>query len=274
MRPVRKFAAKTTGLHGLISGKEYTNPRCFLDIESAICGKTSTIISIDKELGIHDSNAIEAEILARRFATRKWRRRQSARSRENKNSVRRWGFRRRSQLSNRKGNAVSNYVIVPSLDTSPDAVEQRRRNRVDQIDVLLHRGVERLLELQCERDDLLRAPNPFYNYTMKHDLSTNQTFGDARTTREFNFPSPELVNEYSESHCCCYVCKCRRCIHRADVMKISGLAYFIPWAERLRSEYVLVLDLSRHMCCRLQNDLLEHHFSPLRTTTELFSVVM
>ncbi len=236
LRPVRKFAAKTTGLHGLISGKEYSVPHHFLDTEIAIGGKASTIISIDEELGIHDANAIEAEILARRFARRKWlRRAQSARSRENMNSGRRWGFRRGSQLSNRKGNTVSDYVIVPGLDVSPDAVEQRRRNRVEQIDVLLHRGFERLLELQCERDDLLRAPNPLYNYTMKHDPSTEQTFGDVRTTREFNFPSPELVNEYSECHCrYYYICECRRCNPpRAGMIIFSLLAYFISWAERL-----------------------------------------
>jgi hypothetical protein len=202
LRPVRKFAAKTTGLHGFLSGKEHTIPHHLLDTESAIGGKSSTIISIDEELGIHDANAIEAEVLARRFASRKWRRRaQSARSRDSKNAGRRWGFRRGNQLSNLKGNAVSDYVIVPSLDTSPDALEQRRRNRVEEIDVLLHRGVERLLELQCERDDLLCAPNPLFNYTKKYDPSTNRTFGDVRTNREFNFPSPELVNEYSEYSC-------------------------------------------------------------------------
>ena len=200
LRPVRKFAAKTTGLHGLLSGKEYTKLHHLLDTESAIGGKASTVISIDEELGIHDANAIEAEILARRFASRKWRRRikSPARSRGSKNPGRRWGFRRANQLSNLNGEAVSDYVIVPAVDTSPDAVEQRRRKRVEEIDVLLHRGVERLIELQCERDDLLCAPNPLFNYTKKNDPSTNQTFGDVRTSREFNFPSPELVNEYSE----------------------------------------------------------------------------
>jgi len=93
-------------------------------------------------------------------------------------------------------NVVSDYVVVPGLDPSPDALEHRRRERVEEIDRLLHRGSERLLELQCERDDLLCAPNPLYNYTKAGDPSTNRTFGDVRTTREFNFPSPELVDEY------------------------------------------------------------------------------
>lgn len=192
----------------MVSGKEYTNPRYFLDTECAIGGKASTIISIDEELGIHDANAVEAEILARRFASRKWRQRaQTARSKRSNNFRRGWRFRRRNPLSIPKGRNAADYVVVPVLDISPDALEQRRRNRVEEIDVLLQRGFERLLELQCERDDLLSAPNPLFNYTKKYDPSTNQTFGDVRTTREFNFPSPELVNEYSESLCYFFECE-------------------------------------------------------------------
>ena len=91
---------------------------------------------------------------------------------------------------------VSDYVVVSVLDSSPDALEHRRRKRVDEIDRLLLRGSERLLELQCERDDLLCAPNPLFNYTKKYHEETNHTFGDVRTTREFNFPSSDLVDEY------------------------------------------------------------------------------
>ncbi len=91
---------------------------------------------------------------------------------------------------------VSDYVVVSVLDSSPDALEHRRRKRVDEIDRLLLRGSERLLELQCERDDLLCAPNPLFNYTKKYHEETNRTFGDVRTTREFNFPSSDLVDEY------------------------------------------------------------------------------
>ena len=194
---MRKSIARATGLHGLISGKEYPAIEDSSDSKS----KASTVISIDEELGIHDANALEAEMLAKRVAHRNRRRRgQNARARGNNRPGRRWGFRRGQQGQNINGKISSDYVIVQALDSSPDALELRRRKRVEEIDRLLQRGSERLLELQCERDDLLCAPNPLFNYTKKHDPSTNHTFGDVRTTREFNFPSSELVNEYSE--CC------------------------------------------------------------------------
>jgi hypothetical protein len=201
LRPVRKAAAKATGLHGFISGKRHTNSHLLLDPVNSISGRTSTVISIDEELGIHDLNALEAETLARRFASRKMRRRVlDARKRgHDHQGSRRWGFRRGQQLPIPRAIVASDYVVVSALDTSPDALEQRRLTRVEEIDRLLHRGSERLLELQCERDDLLCAPNPLFNYTKKYDPSTNHTFGDVRTTREFNFPPPELVDEYSKS---------------------------------------------------------------------------
>ena len=188
LRGIRKSAAAYTGLHGFISGKEYIiHTQEVIESDNT----TSTVISIDEELGIHDTNAIQAEILARRVASRNRQRR----GRNNKG--RRWGFRRGQQATT--PNIVnSDYVVVSALDTSPDALESRRRKRAEEIDLLLQRGSERLQELQCERDDLLCAPNPLFNYTKKYDPSTNHTFGDVRTTREFNFPSPELVNEYSK----------------------------------------------------------------------------
>ncbi len=198
---MRKAAAKATGLTGLLSGKRYTKSHLLLDPINSISGKTSTVIPIDEELGIHDMNALEAETLARRFASRKMRRRvMDARKRgHNHQGSRRWGFRRGQQLPIPRAIVASDYVVLSALDTSPYAVEQRRLKRVEEIDRLLHRGSERLHELQCERDDLLCAPNPLFNYTKKYDPSTNHTFGDVRTTREFNFPPPELVDEYSKS---------------------------------------------------------------------------
>ncbi|KAL7537853.1 hypothetical protein ACHAXR_008127 [Thalassiosira sp. AJA248-18] len=194
LRPVRKAAARATGLHGFISGKVYhIEP---LSNENNVT--TSTVISIDEELGIHDANALEAEMLASRVASRHGRRGRDARARTRGRPGRRWGFRRGQHVSDTNGIVTSDYVLVPTLDPSPDALEYRRRKRVEDIDRLLQRGSERLLELQCERDDLLCAPNPLFNYTKKYDPSTNHTFGDVRTTREFNFPPSELVDEYIE----------------------------------------------------------------------------
>ncbi|KAL7545418.1 hypothetical protein ACHAWF_008766 [Thalassiosira exigua] len=188
---MRKAAAKATGLHGFISGKDYAN-----NGQTPLRQRKSTVISIDEELGIHDANALEAEMLARRVVSRKRRRDRDGRLRGHNRPGRRWGFRRGQQIPNPNRIVGSDYVVVPSLDSSPGALEYRRHRRVEEIDRLLQRGSERLLELQCERDDLLQAPNPLFKYTNKYDPSTNQTFGDVRTTREFDFPSSELVNEY------------------------------------------------------------------------------
>lgn len=199
LRPVRKAVAKATGLHGFISRKKYV----LLDPECIILETTLTVTSIDEELGIHDVKAIEAEILARKFASRKMRRRaqQERKRTNNPRSGRRWGFRRRQQiLSPASENPhPSEIVVVPVIDASPDALDQSRLKRVEEIDRLLYRGSERLLELQCERDDLLCAPNPLFNYTKKaYESAINTTFGVVRTTRQYNFPPSELVDEYSK----------------------------------------------------------------------------
>ena len=164
-----------------------------LDNGNALRGKKSTVILIDEELGIHDAGASEAEIIARRVV------RSPLPSRQRRRVGRLWGFRRGGRAAAiRHGNRNSDYLIVTKkhLDLSPDAMEKRRRKRVEEIDRLIQRGSARLLELQCEKDDLQRRPNPLFNYTKKYDPSTNQTFGDVRTSRQFNFPPSELVNEY------------------------------------------------------------------------------
>ena len=197
LRPIRKAVANATGLHGFISRKQYV----LLDPECIIIGTTPTVISIDEELGIHDVKSIEAEILARKFASRKMRRHAQQERKRKNNPRRRWGFRRRQQILSpaSENPPPSEIVVVPVIDASPDALDQSRLKRVEEIDRLLHRGSERLLELQCERDDLLCAPNPLFNYTKKaYDPSINTTFGVVRTTRQFNFPPSELVDEYSK----------------------------------------------------------------------------
>jgi hypothetical protein len=191
LRPVRKAVAKSTGLHGFLSGK----PSTPLVTDPINAKKKRTIISIDEELGIHDSSATEAELAARRIVrplTRRQRRMERIEANRNRGG-RRWGFRRGQQNNMRK---TQQYIVIPVIDESPDAVEQRRRKRVEEIDELLKRGSARLLELQCEKDDLQRAPNPLFNYTKQYDESANKTFGDVRTSREFNFPPDRLVEEY------------------------------------------------------------------------------
>lgn len=188
--------AKATGLHGFISRKQYV----LLDPECIILETTPNVISIDEELGIHDVKAIEAESLARKFATQKMRRRAQKRK-KNPRSGRRWGFRRRQQIlcPASENPPPFEIVVVPIIDASPDALDQSKLKRVEEIDRLLYRGSERLLELQCERDDLLCAPSPLFNYTKQaYESAINSTFGVVRTTRQFKFPPSELVDEYGK----------------------------------------------------------------------------
>ena len=193
LRPVRKAAAQATGLHGFLSGKPMLPRDPIGDQQSK---RQPTVISIDEELGIHDSTASEAIVTARELAkplTRRQQRRIERRATNQNRRAGRWGLRRGINPK-----VDPEYIVIPVrvLNESPDAVERRRRKRVEEIDSLLKRGSARLMELQCEKDDLQQAPNPLFNYTKQYDESANKTFGDVRTTREFNFPPQVLVEDY------------------------------------------------------------------------------
>lgn len=196
LRPVRKAVARATGLRGFLSGKPLT------PIDSNVNNQQEkrqpTVISIDEELGIHVSTASEAETAARKLVkplTKRQQRRLERRAANRNRNGRRWGLGRRNNPK-----ADPEYIIIPVriLDESPDALERRRKKRVEEIDELLKRGSARLMELQCEKDDLQQAPNPLFNYTKQYDESSNKTFGDVRTSREFNFPPKVLVDDYIE----------------------------------------------------------------------------
>lgn len=121
LRTVRKAAARATGWHGLLSGKQHF---AFVPPISVDENNASTVISIDEELGIHETHVFEAEILAKRVATRQ----RNARSRN-------------GRKRGRRGQPNSDeYIIVKALDSSPDALEHRRRKRVVEIDRILQRG--------------------------------------------------------------------------------------------------------------------------------------
>jgi hypothetical protein len=70
--------------------------------------------------------------------------------------------------------------------------EQRRKERVKEIDRQMSQGQERLHELACEKDALQHRPNPLYNYT-----TTPIRDGDNyKFSREFIFPPDSLVEDY------------------------------------------------------------------------------
>lgn len=81
----------------------------------------------------------------------------------------------------------SMYLNLERKSLEEQLEDERRRERVQEIDRLISKGQKALLDLQCEKDDLQRRPNPLYNYT---------TGKDGKTTRTFSFPPQELVDEY------------------------------------------------------------------------------
>jgi len=76
--------------------------------------------------------------------------------------------------------------------------EEKRRERVKEIDRLIVEGQQKILDLQCKKDELQRRPNPLYNYTKTSTSTSNTDQSDTKesNTRTFNFPSDDLVNEY------------------------------------------------------------------------------
>ena len=54
-------------------------------------------------------------------------------------------------------------------------VQVRMKLKLIEIDRLLQRGSERLLELQCERDDLFCAPHPLFNYSTRRSMIRQPT---------------------------------------------------------------------------------------------------
>jgi len=116
------------------------------------------------------------------------------------------------------GSSDVNFVDQSSLEEEIEkarmaaaAVEEelRRQKRVEEIDRLIVHGQEELLELQCEKDALQRRPNPLFNYTTKGSPPASEEeekeeeateYPDTtRTTRVFNFPPQEVVDEYIDT---------------------------------------------------------------------------
>lgn len=80
--------------------------------------------------------------------------------------------------------------------------ERLRVSRVKEIDELVEKCRTQLLDLVCEKDMLQRRPNPLWNYTTKEANITGKnnitTTLLVSASREFNFPSRVLVDEYLE----------------------------------------------------------------------------
>lgn len=192
LRRVRKATAHVTGLHGLVSKKK--RPKSLP--ENAIRPATSADSTLnDEDLGMIQRRIAAIEIAKQNVAKR------VAEKAEVVNK-RRGLFRRRRRRN--QNDELDDAVLAGSagLDESEISTmylqleqksleeqleDQRRKERVQEIDRLIINGQKALLDLQCEKDDLQRRPNPLYQYS---------TASDGKTTRRFNFPPQELVDEY------------------------------------------------------------------------------
>jgi hypothetical protein len=110
--------------------------------------------------------------------------------------------------------STSPDIVHRSSLTEQERIEQRKRTqRVKEIDELIQSAQKQLLQLACEKDLLQQRPNPLWNYTSTNSVSTadSNDKGSNTTTstspndttsssdRTFNFPSPDLVEEYIET---------------------------------------------------------------------------
>lgn len=213
LRPVRKMLAQTTGFHGVLSRKSCTKAM----IQENRTELLDEIGSVRQVL-----TAVPTKVTVKNNTTAKSERQNFAQMRRGER-VRRFGrflpFGRRdwyriTHADNMRSASISNAEasrgnasVAESTKKKIIGKEMRRRaERVKEIDRLISSIQKEVVELQCEKDDLQRRPNPLYNYTGVFPLEKHTTGGKNsseiclanRTVREFNFPPPEFAEAYIE----------------------------------------------------------------------------
>ncbi len=223
MYKIRKKAAQITGLHGIISGKGRGENADYSTKESELN---------EEELGKIRQRLAAIEMARKRVAATKSNEQSTPMQRQIPRWRRMFGTRRRvvidntttdtngrigAQTANKETIEIKAEVISEQMPKVPPvlsieeakareearAEELKRIERVKEIDVLIKEGQRRILELQCQKDDLQKSPNPLYKYSHASSDSfkgkenktatTNNSFESART---FNFPPSDLVSEY------------------------------------------------------------------------------
>lgn len=190
LRPIRKAAAKATGLSGVISGKQRTTAQTAVNDEEvnfgdADLGRIRRLTTIDTrrahklvQLKEEEKTAME-ETKRRRFSRR----------------------RKRSDIILPANFKDGDNEEKPAIETAEDAKlreklqkeleVKRRHERVEEIDKMIVEWQRKLQELICEKDSLQRRPSPLYNYTASPSADGDFTF-----SRNFNFPPDSLVDDY------------------------------------------------------------------------------
>lgn len=105
-------------------------------------------------------------------------------------------FGRRSLQSN------SDFQMKKSANEA--MLQQRKLERVKEIDRLYADYQLRMLDLVCEKDMLQRRPNPLWNYTSEEEVTIDKSMGNTSSairmiaSRRFSFPPQDLVDNYLE----------------------------------------------------------------------------
>lgn len=223
LRPLRKIAAKTTGLHGIVSQKNCTGathpllrrnkPSVQDNNEHVFRSKTDT----PSMVAIEDRTTSDANVSCSRQIRRGNRMRRFSRllsfGRQNRNTLShnstdsvRFSARQTGSMLNHSalhgnlsfGSSINDITVIKEM--------RKRAERVKEIDRMICRIQKDVVELQCEKDDLQRRPNPLYNYTSVYPSedrpgggrSSTETCLANRTVREFNFPPPQFADAYIE----------------------------------------------------------------------------
>eukprot|EP00548_Thalassiothrix_antarctica_P006745 CAMPEP_0194136402 /NCGR_PEP_ID=MMETSP0152-20130528/6419_1 /TAXON_ID=1049557 /ORGANISM="Thalassiothrix antarctica, Strain L6-D1" /LENGTH=753 /DNA_ID=CAMNT_0038833039 /DNA_START=631 /DNA_END=2892 /DNA_ORIENTATION=+ len=186
LRPIRKAGSKATGLSGLLSGKRITP------------------IEVDKKEGVEldeeDLKKIRRRItrMSRARKLMELKRKEEAVLEKEKGSRRRRGrqARQRKKLANTATSPIRTIRREDDFQnleiTKEDPESQERKARIEDIDKLILEGQQKLQELVCEKDSLQERPNPLYNYS----ASPSEKGSEVKFSREFNFPSDTLVDDY------------------------------------------------------------------------------
>lgn len=196
LRRVRKFSARVTGLHGVLSGKPST-------------AQTRTGLQ-----NLSEADAQRMQTIQKRIAALDKVREGVVDSTEDENQVRRQRFRfgRRDRID-RQEETLREDAIVEERKRLQEEAEDRRRqedtkrdearrlHRVKEIDRQISEGQARLQDLVCEKDVLQRRLNPLFNYSseiLSGDEDTVDTNSTVRVeaSRKFKFPPDDLVEEY------------------------------------------------------------------------------
>lgn len=176
-------------MHGFLSGKNVTETNTQLvEVEEPVA---------EEDMHPEDLGRVQRRISAIQRAKQKVERLEAEKADSTEEMSSKKGRRRKNKKDAAKAAPDSNGIAetitpeIAELSRERELEEERRKERVKEIDRLIVEGQAALVELQCEKDALQRRPNPLYNYSTEVDEE-----GQENHSRDFNFPPDDLVEEY------------------------------------------------------------------------------